>query len=74
MHSSNYAAEHFNEARRKLDISIGLTHIGTTRFSTYVSAVQSVKRCLPAFERIVSSHALAINVAVRHLLVLVSIY
>lgn len=72
MHKSNYASEHFDEARRKLNISLGLTHIGTTRFSTYVSAAQSVKRCLPAFEQIVKNQALAINVtvAVCHHLIL----
>ncbi len=65
MHKSTYSMEHFDKARKSLNISRGLTRIGETRFSTYVSAVSSVKRCLPAFEKIAGDPLLVIDIAVR---------
>lgn len=64
MHKSTYTAKHFNEARKKLNISHGLTRIGETRFWTYVFAVESIKRCLPAFELITRHRRLAIDITV----------
>ncbi|KAI9065799.1 hypothetical protein FKP32DRAFT_1556380, partial [Trametes sanguinea] len=49
MHHSTYAMEEYNKARSTLKISTGLAHIGATRFWTYVSAVESVFKGLPAF-------------------------
>lgn len=64
MYKSTYTAEHFDEARKKLKISHGLTRIGETCFSTYVSTVESIKRCLPAFELITRDRRLAIDITV----------
>lgn len=66
MHQSTYTMEHFNEARKALGISRGLTTIGNTRFWTYVSAVESVHRCLPAFRAIIKDRKLSIDISVRH--------
>ena len=65
MHRSTFSLEQFESARKTLKITCGLTHIGTTRFWTYVSAVDFIHRCLPAFRAIVSDRKLAIDIAVR---------
>ncbi|RPD52677.1 hypothetical protein L226DRAFT_474064 [Lentinus tigrinus ALCF2SS1-7] len=65
MHKSTYSMEHFDDARTQLGISHGLVKIGKTRFSTYVSAVSSIKRCLPAFEKITCNEALPFARAIK---------
>ncbi len=65
MHQSTYSMEHFNSARQELKISTGLSHIVNTRFWTYVSAVDSVNKCLPAFRAIIEDKKLGIDIAVR---------
>lgn len=65
MSKSNYAMEHFNEARRKLHIDLGLTGIGETRFGTIYWSLESIRRGIPAFRSIVKHCELGINIAVR---------
>ncbi|KAJ2987987.1 hypothetical protein NUW54_g9257 [Trametes sanguinea] len=66
MHHSTYAMEHFNEARKALKISTGLTRVVATRFWTYVAAVDSIFQGLPAFSAIVEDPGLFIDIVSKN--------
>ncbi|KAF9230189.1 hypothetical protein BU15DRAFT_33786, partial [Melanogaster broomeanus] len=63
MSRSGYATEHFDHKRLKLGITCGLEAIGDTHFGTIYWAGKSVQRGIPAFQVIVESEALEINIA-----------
>ncbi|EED78338.1 predicted protein [Postia placenta Mad-698-R] len=54
MNKSTYTMEHFNDACKSLNITIGLAAIGDTRFATLTWTAISVRECLPAFRKIVA--------------------
>ncbi|CDO74521.1 hypothetical protein BN946_scf184846.g2 [Trametes cinnabarina] len=66
MHHSMYAMEHYNDARKALNIRTGLSHIGTTRFWTFVTAVDSIYQGLAAFRAIVADETLSLDIASRN--------
>ncbi len=61
---SHYTVEHFNDARRDLQIGRGLEAVGDTRFGTLYWSLQSIRRGFPALRSIVAKPHLDVDIGV----------
>ncbi|OSX62531.1 hypothetical protein POSPLADRAFT_1140739 [Postia placenta MAD-698-R-SB12] len=66
MNKLTYMMEHFNDAHKYLNITIGLAAIGDTQFTTLTWTTISVWECLPAFRKIVAQRELNIEIVSRN--------